>query len=309
MSYYRHTQNSIQGRSQGAPLHAIFWIMRIFVAGMVIFMASHHGVMALTQNTLEKNTIYHSTENIDVLYHAEECMKLMQFEDASYGAKEYLLRNPEGHRRWMAWEILVDAFIACDKIQEAVNLLDDMYYEFAGQYAYEHAISLRKAPLLEMLHKHSEAIELYARLEQAHYRNIPSSSHTSIGALSVDQQGDIQYRMAELFMLEQNFTSAEEKLRSCMGLEELHMHKRVQCAYTLAQVHSSTQKESEAKELLQQLWTIEDVPQKLRAGIGYLLADILERQGKKGEARTMFEAVRPFYPNIGVIDMRLKLLQ
>lgn len=309
MKYCRNTQESMQGRSHGAPLHGFFWIMRILILGTIIFMASYHAVLALSQATLEKNASYSMMGNIDLLNHAQQAMTAMQFEDASYAAKEYLARNSEGYSRWTAWEILVDAAVACDKIQEAVNLLDDMYYEFAGQVAYVHAISLKKAPLLEVLHRHSEAISLYASIEQAHYKGIPSSSHGSVGILSVEQQGHIQYRMAELFMLEQNFSSAEEKLRSCMGLEELHMHKRVQCAYTLAQVYSLTHKESEAKELLRQLWTIEDVPQHVHAGIGYLLADILERKGKKSEAKAMFEAVRSFYPNVGVVDMRLKLLK
>ncbi|MFI3271787.1 MAG: hypothetical protein R3Y11_06765 [Pseudomonadota bacterium] len=242
-------------------------------------------------------------------------MDMMLWDDAFYAAKEYLSHYVDGDRRWIAWNIVIDACLANNKAQEAMAFLDDMQYEFAGQFSYEYAIALKKAPVLELLHRYDEAIALYASIKKAHYESIPNNGHAEQDGqgtkpmLTIEQQGDIQYRMAKLFMQEQNYSGAEEKLRACMSFTELDIHHRVQCAYDLAQVQSLTDREYEAQELLYQLWTVQDLPQTLRAGIGYLLADILERRGKKAQAKAMYEAVRPIYPNVGVIDMRLKLLK
>lgn len=308
MDNVTNRKNSTQGRSLWASLCKILSTCTVLAIVFGFFVVSEHAVLALSQyeaNNASKTDI----KNIDFLLDAQKSMAMMQWTDAIYAAKEYLSHNPEGYSRWTAWEILVDASLKSEKYQDALNLLDDMTYEFAGQPVYEHAIALKKAPTLELLNRYSDAIDLYASLKKAHYEAIPSVSQPSPYALSIKQQGDIQYRMAQLFMHEQNFTAAEEKLRACMGFEELPIDHRVQCAYDLAQIQSLTEKEYEAQELLQQLWTIQNIPNKLRAGIGYLLADILQRRQKKDQAKAMFEAVRPIYPNTGVIDMRLKLLK
>lgn len=300
----RNTQNSIQGRSFGALLYGVFSFLSIVLGMTLLFVVAEYGVLALSKYDSKKITT-NSIHSIDFLHNAQKSMEMMQWEDACYDAKKYLEHNPDDYSRWTAWNIIVDALRNNEKYEEALSILDDMYYEYVGQSAFEQAIALQKAPMLALLRRYDDAISVYTMLENKHDASAPDSPYH----FSPEQHALIQYRLAQLFIRDHNSMAAEEKLRACIRLDALPLELRIQCAYDLAKLEAAHDKEYEAQERLQKLWAIKDIPRALRAKIGFLLADILERREKKSQARAMFETLRDIYPNKAVIDMRLKLLK
>lgn len=231
------------------------------------------------------------------LDNAKDALASHHWDDAERLLEGYLRRNPDGDNRWDAWIMLLQlSYEIRNDTATTIRLLESMLLEFIHDAKRAEYISLQLAELYESMGDHEKALKTYNYLID----NVE---------LSTESYGEITRRIARLLLLQREFDKAEAVLERYLDLPDIPVKRHAIALYDLAMISMLRDETEKAEALAKRVQQLQGASVALQGQAGFLLADILEQRGEYEAAYDAFEAILFSYPNRGVIERRLELLQ
>lgn len=209
--------------------------------------------------------------------------------------ERYLRSEKDPENRWKAWDLMLKA-INADATQARASLecLDAM----RGEYEDDEE---KTAFILAQIGKYSMDLRNYARAAEAW------GAYVELGELENADKINGFRNLASAQFGQRHFEAGEETLRQCMGLP-FSEHEKIYCMLDLADINMARERWREVDDLCQQIMDAEPDDEVLGMA-AYLRGDALEQLGNKKEAIRQFETALTTYPNVAVIENRLKHLR
>lgn len=209
--------------------------------------------------------------------------------------EQYLQANPQGSKRWDAWQRLVKISTTVTRNhRKAAQLLEAMQLEYTDNPEKDAALDWKLAEVYTTLHDWDKAAETWqALLEQP--------------TLTDEQFSDIHWNLGKIYQYQGRYGMAKDAMLSCME-RTTENNPHVLCMYELAQAYSLLKNRDQSKAWLDKILLLENTDEELHALASYLLAEIMESEGNYDRARELLTAIRKTHPNPLVVETRLKQL-
>jgi tetratricopeptide (TPR) repeat protein len=232
----------------------------------------------------------------DDIAEARQALARRDFISAERSFEQYLRRNPEGSDRWEAWTKLVNMALTLRQDRKAaMELLEAMRIEFAGEPDRYRAVIRQLAPLYQASRKYNQALQFWIAV--AEEKQSPPEERAAA------------YReMASIYLRRLEFELAKEALDQCLA-QQVTGALRGQCIYDRAQTYMAEEKIPEAIVNLRAVLIEDGAPPQLRFLSMFMLADALEQQKEYQEALGLFQKLLEVYPNPLVVEKRLAFLK
>lgn len=201
----------------------------------------------------------------------------------------------DGANRWEAWLALLQCINSSgDYDRASAECLEAMLAEYEEDEE-------KQAYILERLGRSYESMRHYDRSAEAW------GAYLELGIIGPEQRVEGYRKLAAMQFAQRKFDAGEESLRECLALP-LPDHDKIYCLLDLADENMGRGNSQEVSDLAQQILDSEP-DDEVRGLAGYLQADAQEQLGQDREALRLFEIYREYYPNIRVMDHRIKLLR
>lgn len=209
---------------------------------------------------------------------------------------ERCLRNEQNsEKRWQAWNLLLKA-INTDRQYPRASLecLYAMRMEFEEDFD-------KMAQILPLIGKYSRMSRYYDRAAEAW------NSYLELGNINNAQRINGFRQLAAMQFAQKHYDAAADTLQQCLSLP-FSDHEKIECMLDLAEQNMMLEHWQDVADLCQQILDSDPVKE-IYGKACFLRGDALEQMGRNDEAFVLFEQAKAGYPNLLVIENRLKNLK
>lgn len=237
-----------------------------------------------------------SDDKPDTLQQASDAFTTGQYLKAEKLYELYLQTNPEGERRWEAWNRLLDLSLNVrgDR-KQAAAVIEATILEYARDTG-------------RMWDLHIRLAEIYADMQDWDNASSTLQRLINIPNLESDNYGEGYRRLAAVYLRQGEYDLARDALESC-AREAQSTELQARCRYEMSQVLGFMEIWESAEQLLQELVDNPGISRELHALAAFSLADIYEQKEHYAAARQLLESIVDTYPNPRAVEVRLESLQ
>jgi tetratricopeptide (TPR) repeat protein len=207
----------------------------------------------------------------------------------------YLQEEDHEENRWIAWSLLVTASESMGETAWAVDYLEAMLQEYAGDRS-------RVGAVLRRLGDNYAKARLWDKASATWLRLL------DVEEMSPDETAILYRKIGFFHFWNRAMPAAADMFEMCED-NASSPDLRAECRFWLADILANNSQLDVSLEKIDELLAQESVPPGMAGQAYFLQGDILQQQNKPEEALAAFEKALPLHANPSVIQSRIDYLR